>query len=434
MKREVRHRLSVIGILVINILFILTIVHDAWFLEERQLEFFGKVFDALSLRAGQAVIIGSLLVLIATTVRRGVPAPIKKTTETVSQWIVESAAKLFSELSRSAIAEIGLTLLALVLGFYWLQTSPRFFPPLSEEASQMLVTPDGYIYVANPNDGMIEWSTIDAPLARMPSIGVYSEGGAERGRPVRLALMSQTKWEGRKNGDKILATDETHHDLLLIDRHSYQIQHIPLGVRPQRMVITPDAEKAYISTEQPIPGGPITVVDLKATPFPRVMGQITGIGCPEGMAIAGDHLYVATQCGWGNDPVFVINTATDLVETKIAGLAVGSIVAFALRREPFPWLPKKKLYVTKSPEQHPELSRLIEYDASSVTRLSEIRDLKIIDTERDDLLTLPPDVAPLLHGAVSIAVARLGKEKADRVFFLSPALELKTLELNSVLP
>ena len=68
------------------------------------------------------------------------------------------------------------------------------------------------------------------------------------------------------------------------------------------------------------------------------------MGCPEGLAIAPDgiYLYVVTQCGAGEDPVFVIDTRTDTkVETKtIPGLAVGSSIVIAPTGE--------KLYVARS--------------------------------------------------------------------------------------
>ena len=38
-------------------------------------------------------------------------------------------------------------------------------------------------------------------------------------------------------------------------------------------------------------------------------------------------LYVATQCGGGKDPVFMINTATNKIEGSIPNLAVGTSVA-----------------------------------------------------------------------------------------------------------
>jgi DNA-binding beta-propeller fold protein YncE len=462
----VRRRLSNSALLIVNSLLALEIIHDSWFLEKSQSEFLAQTLEQISLRAGQAVIVASLVVMIAKIVRRGTPAPIKQINETVSQWIVDMITRPVRDLPRYRIATLCQVVLAVMLGFWWYQTSPRFFPPLAQEASQILITPDGYIYTSNPTEGTIEWSTVDAPLADTPPLRVYTAGGgAEIGNPVRLALLSQTKWSGRESGDKILATDEAHHELLLIDRRTYQVLHVPLGVRPERMVVTPDATKAYIGTEQPIPSGSITVVDLSAKPLPRIAGQITGLGCPEGMAIAGDHLYVATQCGWGNDPVFVINTATDQVEGKLPGLATGSLVTVALRREPFPWLPREKIYATKSPEHHPELSRLAEFDVSRLSRARKIKEfslrsgamtptsdgrqllvfdaatshLTIIDVNTDNILPMPGEVAPLPPTLISIAVARIGQQKADKVYALfansnSAKLELRTWELNSVLP
>jgi hypothetical protein len=41
----------------------------------------------------------------------------------------------------------------------------------------------------------------------------------------------------------------------------------------------------------------------------QTVSQITGVDCPEGAAIAGNTMYVSTQCGGGRDPVYVVDNA-----------------------------------------------------------------------------------------------------------------------------
>jgi len=63
----------------------------------------------------------------------------------------------------------------------------------------------------------------------------------------------------------------------------------------------------------------------------KIIGTITNVNCPEGSVISpdGTRLYVVTQCGAGQDPVFVIDTTTDTVLTHIPGLAVGLTLAIS---------------------------------------------------------------------------------------------------------
>ena len=86
-----------------------------------------------------------------------------------------------------------------------------------------------------------------------------------------------------------------------------------------------------MSNEQPVPSGTIQAFDIDG-PDPNkyaVTATIQGVNCPEGLALSpgGRLLYVATQCGGGKDPVFMINTATNKIEGSIPSLAVGTSVA-----------------------------------------------------------------------------------------------------------
>ena len=84
--------------------------------------------------------------------------------------------------------------------------------------------------------------------------------------------------------------------------------------------------------------------------------MIGKVNCPEGMTITpdGDRIYLASQCGSGNDPVFVIDTSTEDV-TAIPGFPVGHNVAVAPARQ--------KVYVsrliTRPSMQRERLSRFL---------------------------------------------------------------------------
>jgi DNA-binding beta-propeller fold protein YncE len=102
-----------------------------------------------------------------------------------------------------------------------------------------------------------------------------------------------------------------------------------VGFAPRSIVVTPDGRKAYVSSEQPIPTGQIAIIDLLAKPYPRLEAEKIDVPSPQGMAIRGRRLYVATQSGANHDAVFVVDTATDRILDWIPGFAVGEATAIA---------------------------------------------------------------------------------------------------------
>lgn len=140
--------------------------------------------------------------------------------------------------------------------------------------------------------------------------------------PRRIALTP--------DGKKIFVTSVVSNVVYVIDNiGAYKvIARIPTGVKPYWITISLDGKKAYISNEGPVPEGSISIID---TANYRLLSTIRGVNCPEGLDIARDtkYLYVASQCGEGRDPVFVIDTDTDILlkEQTIRGAAVGTTVA-----------------------------------------------------------------------------------------------------------
>jgi YVTN family beta-propeller protein len=141
-------------------------------------------------------------------------------------------------------------------------------------------------------------------------------------KPSRIALTP--------DGKKIFVTSVASGEVHVIDNTGVYkvITKIPNFVKPYWIVITPDGKKAFISNEGPVPKGSISIID---TATYQLLGTIEEVNCPEGLDIARDTklLYVASQCGEGSDPVFVIDTETNtpLPNQKISGLAVGTTTA-----------------------------------------------------------------------------------------------------------
>jgi YVTN family beta-propeller protein len=185
-----------------------------------------------------------------------------------------------------------------------------------------------YIYLAAP-DGTIE---------RMNPDG--------RGHIVALSLRQQGDPAPRVTADSLLEFDNGSLRLLFVADMANRMVHIvdvtrgafseispglPIGGTPRSMTATPDGRKLFVSFDQPITAPGIAVFDVQGDrpqDFHRI-STITGVHCPEGMVISpnGRRLYVATQCGGGTDPVYVIDTASYAVKATIPDLAVGVSVA-----------------------------------------------------------------------------------------------------------
>jgi DNA-binding beta-propeller fold protein YncE len=112
------------------------------------------------------------------------------------------------------------------------------------------------------------------------------------------------------------------------------------------------------------------------------------VSCPEGLAVTPDSewLFVASQCGGGKDPVFVIDTADDSVTKAISNLAVG--IALAITPD------GKKVYVVRGSFKQPG-------QAGTPTK-SYPPQLSVIETARNRIV----ETLPFPYGIGAIAVTR----------------------------
>jgi DNA-binding beta-propeller fold protein YncE len=174
---------------------------------------------------------------------------------------------------------------------------------------------------------------------------------------------------------EVYVLDGATETVAVIDVNTHKLVHrFPKENAPRAIAITPDESKLYVANEQPAPQGSISVIDLASR---QLKESITGVNCPEGLAMSADgkQLYVSTQCGGGTDPVFVIDTKTDIVrKAAIPGLAVGGAIAITPNGE--------KLYVARG--------RFVVRD-SSTGKLSSFPDqISVVDTKsRQVTVSLP---------------------------------------------
>lgn len=286
-------------------------VHDRWFFEEPEGRFLLTALDGITLRAGQVAVILSVLV--------GIYAGVLLRSEEVEQKFVNSLR--FLTRGQNALMGTILALFAagLILGYLFF-VGPRFYPAIAQGGSAVLVTPDGSeIYVADERHGVVLWKDLAEPHAEFQEIPIGQETGTGwvQGQPTRLAFVRQT--------EQILVTDVKFNTVVVIERRTHRPRHIIAGVgfAPRFVVVTPDGHKAYVSSEQPIPTGNIAVIDLTEPAYPKLKDTKISVPSPEGMAIRGRQLYIATQSGAGHDPVFIVDTATDSIVDWVHDFAVG---------------------------------------------------------------------------------------------------------------
>ena len=248
--------------------------------------------------------------------------------------VVLGAARAISRLLRrpgvSPLLSVVLSGIAIVV--LWISPLPKLQPSSSGVAVVTLGSARGaddkLIYVADrANSRVIVFrsSNLHEVLTTIP---IGTQGNSEgRGTPESLLELH------RGNLQVLFVTDPANGKVHVVDIQSNA--EIPPGLAtgdtPRSMAITRDGRKLFVSNEQPIPTAGIMVFDVSSD-NPRdfhLISKITRLNCPEGMALSpwGVRLYVATQCGGGMDPVFIIDTATDQIVGSVPGLAVGTSVA-----------------------------------------------------------------------------------------------------------
>jgi DNA-binding beta-propeller fold protein YncE len=189
---------------------------------------------------------------------------------------------------------------------------------------------DKFIYVADSDNGQVlvfGSRALDKPFATIP-IGAHGNQPG-RGRPENMIELHR--------GDKVhlifvtdTVSDKVHIINLKDNTNTLNDANLSVGPAPRSLAITPDQKKLFVSNEQPVPNGSIGVFDISSDnpqEFHRT-STITQVNCPEGLSISPDgrRLYVATQCSGGEDPVLVLDTATNKALYAIRKLAVGTSV------------------------------------------------------------------------------------------------------------
>ena len=157
-------------------------------------------------------------------------------------------------------------------------------------------------------------------------LAIFRPSESESGRIDRIAVTASS--------ERIFATDSKSGKLWVFDasRSGVEEGHIELGKTVGPISLSGDGSKLYVGVTGPIPEGRIEVFDrLDESDFSRIRrlpGSIRGVSCPIGLygTTASPLMFEASQCGGGQDPLYVIDTRTDQVVRRLPGFAVGSSV------------------------------------------------------------------------------------------------------------
>jgi YVTN family beta-propeller protein len=284
-------------------------------------DYFFLVLDGLTAWTGRFVWVIAAVWGVALAAFRGKP-PKWLTIEEIVSAIVSLLPKFVSKLFLSIPAALALAATAPMLIWQGLTVAPALPSAGAILTTEDIVDNRKEIFVALPDRG--EVLVYNADFIQRTSDVIEIGNQSTRGQPQLVAIAPR-----RGPNGEIYIVDAGSDRLVVLDRSTHaNIGSINVGKAPRWMAITPDERKAYVTNEQPIPQGSISVVDLEKH---QVTKTISGINCPEGMAMdpSGKRVYVITQCGAGQDPLFVVDTTTDTVikNETIRGLAVGLSVA-----------------------------------------------------------------------------------------------------------
>lgn len=200
--------------------------------------------------------------------------------------------------------------------------------------SSVIAVPVGketFIYVADKEAGQVlvfRLSNLSGAPSIIP-IGTHGNIRGALGQPLNMIELSE---KGPRH--LIFVTDIANNNVHVLDATTNtETGTLQAGQTPNSLAITRDHRRLFVSNEQPVLRGAVRVFNIEgADPQTFSLEKIiSGVNCPEAFAVSprshSDRLYLATQCGGGKDPVFVIDSARASIASSIPNLAVGISIA-----------------------------------------------------------------------------------------------------------
>ena len=375
---------------VVDLVLFLGVVHREWFSSLLMRDFLWIVWDAISLWSGRFITIAGVLIPILVYLFKK-RWPMERTwKETVTS--LSGKFSVWCERAWTVFPTFGVLLVAAVVLTSVLCTE---HPQFAASASAVLITPDGSELYVITQDSQKSGKIVRVDVTTgKETLGVIDVGGT----PDRMLAGPRSGYVYVLDVQRALVT-------VVNPNHSIREVISSRGKIATSMVLTPDERKLYISNQQPSPHATITVIDLVKKEHPA--HSIDGFNCPMGLGMLpdGSKLYVATQCGSGHDPVFVVNTRTDKIVHVIQDFAVGSEVAVAGKN--------LRVYVARS--------NFFRLDRNG-NRIEEPARISAIDPARDESV----DAETINDGGSMLTVSPDG-----RYFFFSTSTSIEILNTET---
>ncbi|MFQ5686591.1 MAG: YncE family protein [Candidatus Scalindua sp.] len=435
-------------VLIADLALTFVLVKNRWFFTESWSSYLLGMMDTITLWTGRIFWTIVVILVIARGILKGKPSRLPSTDRIIEVFVNV----LRSLLPPRLVFSVPTFIVLLIVVFMLIKFLPSHFPYVPP-ASAILVTEDEKeIYAVDEVAGkivIIERKPVGGGGLKTKMEVDLNRSGVQV-RPQRLAISPDGKFVYITNpsADEIIIIDRGHNNTVLEPRS--------VGRLPRSIAFTPDGTKAYVSNEGPIPQGSISVIrviDEKKNHVHQVIRNkaITGVNCPEGIAIPynGRKLYVASQCGINEDPVFVIDTVTDKVlkHETIGKMQVGVNVALSpqhqklyVARGNYPWRDNIKRRVGSPFSIVDTLTRKVLRTHTLQTSVNLVvvtpdeqyvlvgngNNITVFDTKTDsELKTFTPREASPLGIAVS---------KDNAVYVLYPGMEVFTFGLSGLLP
>lgn len=276
-------------------------------------DYLGWIEDELSKWTGRLFWLSVIVIYVLLPLMRGKPVSIPEFSGFLER-AVNALARALNRMQIAAAVVGAATTVCLLVLWYYVSLPPA--PP-----------PAGRLVFSSNRESTKLYAVLENSIVKFDQKETDQSGHlrplqvfplTDAGNVERIAVPFDEK--------HIYVTDSNKGLVHVIDTESASdAQHLSADRTAGPLTMSGDGKKLYVGIVGPIPEGRILVFSTDS--LARV-GTISHVGCPVDLYAAprAHLLFVATQCGGGHDPLYIIDTRTDTEVGKVPDLAVGSRV------------------------------------------------------------------------------------------------------------
>lgn len=303
-----------IALLSANVALVLAIVKLAFFRDSlTTTDYLFWVTDQVSVWTGRLVWLSGVILFVVVPLARRRPVRIPEVSELTQTWLNAAGRRLASrKWSRFVVGVNAVAFIGLAGGLYASLRLPA--PPV---AGRVVIPTDARstkMYVLSGNSVTVYDRAQVTDSGELGRFQTYTLADAGDLRSIAVTYDLQRVFVSDRQ------TGQIH---VLNGADGREEAHLAAGRTVNALALTADGQKLYAAVVGPIPQGQILAYDASTL---ESLGSIRGVGCPMSLAVARSRLFVATQCGGGHDPVYVIDTRSDRIARRLPDFAVGDTV------------------------------------------------------------------------------------------------------------